>query len=347
VSERLSRLIFGFSLALGALGAGTALAQDYSAGKTPAQLFQSDCSTCHKSPQGLAKGQDVRSLTTFLKEHYTTKDESAVALASYLGANDRQKAAVKPKPEPKPGAVGTAEGEGSKPASKPRTAANPAAAIPSNPEEKAAEGEARPASRSATRAAEPHAAHRRAAVPTPPEPVPQASVPTPSEPVPQADSPREPAAAAETSIMREEPMKPREEPAKPTAQHERARPARHDPTGDKLKSYASSGGSAKELERSADPSRKLQSYATSGTPAAIASPDAPKDAPPAATGTIETSSPPAETAAPPADAVKPIATPKKRSAAAGSAVSTPANPPRRPRAQRRTQAPIQPVPGNN
>ena len=338
MSERLSRIIFGFSLAVGALGAGTAWAQDYSAGKTPAQLFQSDCSACHKSPQGLAKGQSMRSLVTFLREHYTTKEESAVALATYLGgtAGDKQKpGAAKPKPEQRPGAVGTAEGEAApKPAAKPRTASNPAAANPSNPEEKAAEGDAaKPASRSATRAAEPRPATRRAAVPTPPEPV------------PQADGPREPAAAAETSIMREEPAKPREEAAKPTAQHERTRPARPavDPTADKLKSYASSGGSALELERSADPGKKLESYATSSTPAPVVNPDAAKDAPPAEAGA-------AETASPPAAEVKPVAKPKKKNAAASSAAaSAPANPPasRPPRTQRRTQAPIQPPLGNN
>ena len=57
---------------------------DYSAGKTPAQLFSSDCSACHKTPRGLAKTRDVRSLAGFLREHYTSKAESAGALANYL-----------------------------------------------------------------------------------------------------------------------------------------------------------------------------------------------------------------------------------------------------------------------
>jgi hypothetical protein len=66
-----------------------ALAQqtDYSAGKTPAQLFSGDCSACHKSPRGLSKGRDPRALTGFLREHYTSKVESAGALAAYLTGN--------------------------------------------------------------------------------------------------------------------------------------------------------------------------------------------------------------------------------------------------------------------
>ena len=76
-----------FLLAVGALAAlpGMAMAQaDYSAGKTPPQLFASDCSACHRSPQGLANGRDAHTLTSFLREHYTTKIELAGLLANYL-----------------------------------------------------------------------------------------------------------------------------------------------------------------------------------------------------------------------------------------------------------------------
>jgi hypothetical protein len=127
--------IWKFTLGLLVLGAaGSAAAQDYTAGKTAAQLFQSDCSACHKSPQGLAKGMDQRALVSFLREHYTTKQESAGALAAYVagaGPGDaRQRppsaAAVgqNPKPaEPRQG-VGTAEGErGQKPATRSRATA--------------------------------------------------------------------------------------------------------------------------------------------------------------------------------------------------------------------------------
>jgi hypothetical protein len=61
-----------------------AFAEDFTAGKTPAQLFRSDCGECHRSPNGLAKNADVQSLASFLSEHYTTKSETAAALAAYV-----------------------------------------------------------------------------------------------------------------------------------------------------------------------------------------------------------------------------------------------------------------------
>ena len=62
-----------------------ALAQiDFSARKTPEQLFASDCSACHPLPQGLGRGRDARSLTGFLHEHYTTKAQYAAVIANYL-----------------------------------------------------------------------------------------------------------------------------------------------------------------------------------------------------------------------------------------------------------------------
>jgi hypothetical protein len=77
---------FGLGLML-ALATGVAHAQDFTAGKTPAQLFGSDCSACHHDPRGLAKGREVRALAGFLREHYTTKPQSAVTLAAYILAN--------------------------------------------------------------------------------------------------------------------------------------------------------------------------------------------------------------------------------------------------------------------
>ncbi len=198
----------------------------------------------------------MRSLTLFLREHYTTKEQSAAALAAYLGggagAGSRQKvgeAEAKPKPEPRSPAAGTA-----------RTAATPPAANPAatNTDEKAGEGEApKPAPRhQATRANEPRTGTRRAAAP-PAEPA------APAAPA-EGEGAREPAAPNETAIVREEPPKP--------APRERARanrvdPKRADPAAEKLTSYAASGGSASEIERSAGPAKKLESYATSGSPA--------------------------------------------------------------------------------
>jgi hypothetical protein len=67
-----------------ALTAGAGLAQDFTAGKTPAQLFASDCSACHRSPEGLGKKYNAGSLTGFLRAHYTTKQETAGSLAKYV-----------------------------------------------------------------------------------------------------------------------------------------------------------------------------------------------------------------------------------------------------------------------
>lgn len=84
MSERFHRLFIG-GVVLASLGfAGSAAAQDYDAGKNGPQLFASDCNACHKGPAGLAKGRDRGALTSFLKEHYTSKTESAELLAAYL-----------------------------------------------------------------------------------------------------------------------------------------------------------------------------------------------------------------------------------------------------------------------
>jgi mono/diheme cytochrome c family protein len=66
------------------LASAAALAQDLTAGKTAAQLFSSDCSACHRSPAGLAKNRDAGALAGFLREHYTTKPDTAGALAAYV-----------------------------------------------------------------------------------------------------------------------------------------------------------------------------------------------------------------------------------------------------------------------
>lgn len=69
------------------IGAAPACAQDnLDRGKSAQQLFASDCSICHKSPQGLAKGGGLFGLQGFLREHYTASRESANLLARYLEA---------------------------------------------------------------------------------------------------------------------------------------------------------------------------------------------------------------------------------------------------------------------
>jgi hypothetical protein len=48
-----------------------------------AKTFASNCSACHKSPQGLAKSGQVAG---FLRQHYTTGAEMSAAMAAYLVA---------------------------------------------------------------------------------------------------------------------------------------------------------------------------------------------------------------------------------------------------------------------
>jgi hypothetical protein len=75
--------IMGLTVAL-VLTAGAAGAQDLTAGKTPAELFSSDCSACHATPNGFPRKYNIVPLTGFLRAHYTTKRENAGALAKYV-----------------------------------------------------------------------------------------------------------------------------------------------------------------------------------------------------------------------------------------------------------------------
>jgi len=66
--------------------AGVASAQEnLDAGKSGAQLYQSNCAICHKSAQALDKsGGGLFGLESFLREHYTSSRESAAAISAYL-----------------------------------------------------------------------------------------------------------------------------------------------------------------------------------------------------------------------------------------------------------------------
>jgi len=65
-----------------------AQSDNYDAGKTPAQLFTSNCSICHKSPAGLAKDLGPMGLEGFLRDHYSASAESAAVIARYLRTVD-------------------------------------------------------------------------------------------------------------------------------------------------------------------------------------------------------------------------------------------------------------------
>ena len=69
-------------------------------GKSAQQIFASDCSVCHKTPQGLAKSGGLFGLQGFLREHYTASRETAALLARYLEAAGEPPAAD-PKKQPR------------------------------------------------------------------------------------------------------------------------------------------------------------------------------------------------------------------------------------------------------
>ena len=89
-------------LLIGCLAANKAQAQatNLEAGKSPSQIFAGTCNACHKSPRGLLKTVPAGSLSTFLRQHYTTSPEMAGVLASFLisnGATDTRYSGGQPK----------------------------------------------------------------------------------------------------------------------------------------------------------------------------------------------------------------------------------------------------------
>jgi len=65
---------------------GACAEEDLDKGKSADRLFASNCATCHHSPRGLAKATNRYSLSSYLREHYTSSRETADALATYLAA---------------------------------------------------------------------------------------------------------------------------------------------------------------------------------------------------------------------------------------------------------------------
>lgn len=71
-------------------------AVDLNDGKTPAQMFTSDCAVCHQKPNGLAKDRSVGQLAGFLRQHYTTGTQQAGLLAAYLTSGGLERGAPAP-----------------------------------------------------------------------------------------------------------------------------------------------------------------------------------------------------------------------------------------------------------
>jgi len=151
-------VVFGAVSALLIMAGSAAAQENLDQGKTPAQLYASDCAICHKTPHGLSKGGGPFGLQGFLREHYTASREAAAAIAAYVDAVDRgapapaPKRAAKPKDKGKPGeakAGKPSEAKGSEPTKPPEAKANgPAQAEPKPVEAKAEAGKpaAKPAS---------------------------------------------------------------------------------------------------------------------------------------------------------------------------------------------------------
>jgi cytochrome c553 len=57
--------------------------------KTAAQLYASNCTTCHESPQSVSNTKSLSKLESFLSQHYTSNRESAANLAAYLKGQER------------------------------------------------------------------------------------------------------------------------------------------------------------------------------------------------------------------------------------------------------------------
>lgn len=111
------RSLFWACAALAAVLLPAAAQENLDAGKSPAQIFASDCAICHKSPQGLAKGGGLLGVSRFLREHYTASRETAAVLGAYLQQLEATAPAAKPRQPRRATSGGTP-----KPSEKPKAA---------------------------------------------------------------------------------------------------------------------------------------------------------------------------------------------------------------------------------
>jgi hypothetical protein len=218
--------------------AGAACAQDFTAGKTPAQLFNSDCSTCHHQPNGLGKKYDNVSLASFLREHYTTKPDTAGALAKYVMGFATLRAA----PITAPAADETAA---VRPADDPKARRRTSSSLSGDGEKPV----------------------RRA-----PPSAPALNVPTPNAPAPnvQSNGERPGAAVARAPAEVAGPTSSRSAAPPPARNSE----SESSPPVARLNDYARSGAAASR--EAADPLARIRAYAASGVGPQEAAAEAPK-----------------------------------------------------------------------
>jgi hypothetical protein len=58
--------------------------ENFDQGKTPQQLFNSDCGICHRRPEGLGASMSPQALGSFIAQHYTASKDVAGMLTGYL-----------------------------------------------------------------------------------------------------------------------------------------------------------------------------------------------------------------------------------------------------------------------
>jgi hypothetical protein len=176
--------------------------ENFSANKTPAQLFQSDCTGagCHKAAGGLAKNSSQMGLAGFLREHYTNSRESAAALAAYLMGAGPAPAETRPGREPRqpraasrtPAASEDAkpeEGQGPLTPARPRRQATPAPAGETPGDIVRPEPGAKPAAPAAAQRNHPRGRQQPQHTTAAPTPPPAEAAPAPPPPPPPPPPP--------------------------------------------------------------------------------------------------------------------------------------------------------------
>jgi hypothetical protein len=134
--------------------------EDLTRGKTPAQLYASDCAECHRNPRALGNRTSAYSLSSFLRVHYTASRESAAALANYLVAlgPDPRAGSGRPSSSSRTRPAGSREERKSGEANKPAEQAKPAEETPKPPQPVPEAPASAPAAETAAPAAAPPAA---------------------------------------------------------------------------------------------------------------------------------------------------------------------------------------------
>jgi mono/diheme cytochrome c family protein len=94
VDRRLSSLVV--AIIIGVLTGGSVRAQDLDRDKSGPKLFATNCAGCHRSPRGLAKDRFSWTLSSFLRQHYTSNPASAQTLTAYLQSVDAPRARPRP-----------------------------------------------------------------------------------------------------------------------------------------------------------------------------------------------------------------------------------------------------------